>query len=127
VAYLVPAMRHCENRIAIDDLICPELRTGLQINMGWLRQWSGLCREPVKIEAKPGARMPITCDDERAGSFLSGGVDSSALLRENWLKFPPEHPRSIKDRLIVHGFDMGGVEATGAESEALSRPSILSY
>jgi hypothetical protein len=65
--------------------------------------------------------MPITCDDERAGSFLSGGVDSLALLRENWLKFPPEHPRSIKDCLIVHGFDMGGVEATGAESEAFEQ------
>ena len=121
VACLVPAMRYCEKRIAIDEPICPELRTGLRINMGWLRQWSGPCRELVEIEAKPEARMPVAHTVERTGSFLSGGVDSLALLRENRLKFPLEHPRSIKDCLIVSGFDMGGVEATGCEAGAFEQ------
>jgi hypothetical protein len=121
VACLVPAMRHCEQRVAIDEPICPELLTGLRINMGWLSQWSGQCRGPVKIEAKPEARLPAARAAECAASFLSGGVDSLALLRENRLRFPPEHPRSIKDCLIVHGFDMGGVEATGAENEAFEQ------
>jgi hypothetical protein len=120
-ACVVPAMRHCEKRIAIDEAICPEFRTGLQINMGWLSQWSGSCYEQVKIEARPEARMPLARAMERAGSFLSGGVDSLALLRENRLNFPLEHPRSIKDCLIVHGFDMGGVEKTGSEAAAFAQ------
>ena len=121
VACIVPALRHGEKRIAIDEAICPELRTGLRVNMGWLRHWSGGRYTLAKIEAKTDTRMPVPRTTERVGSFLSGGVDSLALLRENRLKFPAGHPRSIRDGIIVHGFDMGGVERTGSETEAYEK------
>lgn len=121
VACIVPALHHGEKRIAIDEAICPELRTGLFINVGWLRHWSGGKYALPKIEARTDARLPVPRTTERAGSFLSGGVDSLALLRENRLKFPRGHPRSITDGIIVHGFDMGGVETTGDEAAAYER------
>ena len=43
-------------------------------------------------------------------SFLSGGIDALALLRANRLEYPPEHPASIRDCLLLFGlnsFDFG--------------------
>jgi hypothetical protein len=41
----------------------------------------------------------------RAGFFFSGGIDSFATLRANRLNFPLQHPRSIKDGLLVYGLE----------------------
>jgi hypothetical protein len=113
LAGLVPAMRHGERRVAIDETICPELRDGLLTNMLWLQRWYGPPRQPVEIEARPGVRSPRPRREERAGSFLSGGLDSLATLRANRLDYPLDHPRSIRDCLVVYGFDFGGRD--GAE------------
>lgn len=114
LAAILPAMRHGEARIAIDEEICPELRNGLMTVMGWLRQWYGPPRNPVRIESRVQARPPAN-SIQRAGSFLSGGIDSLATLRSNRLDFPLAHPLAIKDCFIVHGFDIGGYE--GPENE----------
>lgn len=116
VACVLPAMRHGEQRVAIDATICPELRNGLMTAMGWFRHWYGPPRKPVRIETEPGTREPNSVA-ERSGSFLSGGVDSLAVLRSNRLDFPRDHPRSIRDCIIVHGFDIGGYEGSSEESE----------
>jgi len=121
VGCLLPAMRHGEERVAIDEAICPELRNGLVTAMGWICHWYGSPRKPVQIEAKTGIRSPLPRAGERAGSFLSGGIDSLATLRANRLDFPRDHPSSIKDCLIVHGFDIGAREGTDKEIEIFER------
>ena len=116
VASVLPAMRNGEQRIVIDGNICPELRNGLMTAMGWLQHWYGEPRRSVRIESNPGIQQPIPIP-QRAGSFLSGGVDSLAVLRKNRLDFPRDHPRSIRDCIIVHGFDIGGLAESDSEAE----------
>ena len=53
VAALIPAIRHGERRMKIDGAICPELRDGLDVAMGWLHHWHGEARRPIAIEARP--------------------------------------------------------------------------
>lgn len=121
VACAIPAMRHGEQRITVDAPICPELRRGLTTAMGWLCHWYGSPRRPVSIETKPGIHQPLLRASRGAGSFLSGGVDSLATLRANRLDFPLDHPDSIQDCLVVHGFDIGGVEKSGSEDAFFER------
>ena len=125
VGCLWPAFWHGEERLAIGETICPELRDGLMTNMAWLREWSEPQRKPMRIEAKTGVRLPVQRPAERVGAFLSGGVDSLATLRVNRLNFPLDHPRSIKDCLLVHGFDIGGLEHCGEENEIYKRTVAL--
>jgi hypothetical protein len=117
VACLVPAMHQGEERISIDETICPELRNGLLMNMQWLQAWYGPSRQLVRIESRPGTRSPRLGREERVASFLSGGLDSLATLRANRLDFPRDHPRSIKDCLVVYGFDFGGRERYDAQAD----------
>jgi len=121
VGCILPAMRHGEERIAIDEAICPELRNGLATAMGWLCHWYGPPRKPVRIEAKTGIRPPSPRIAKRAGCFLSGGIDSLAMLRTNRLDFPLKHPRSIKDCLVLHGFDIGGRKGSDKAIETFDR------
>ncbi|NLE44666.1 MAG: hypothetical protein GX620_08080 [Chloroflexi bacterium] len=110
---LLPAIRCGERRIAVDEPICPELRTGLAAATAWLKQWS-LLEGSIQIETRGDIRYPQN-GRTRAGAFLSGGVDSLAILHCNRADFPPDHPSSIRDALFVHGFDMGGLEGTDDE------------
>lgn len=121
VGSILPALHNGEERVFVDQEICPELRNGLLTAMGWIRHWYGLARDPVRIETKPTARWPMARPEERAGSFLSGGIDSLATLRANRLDFPLDHPLSIKDCLIVHGFDIGAFEGGDKETAAYER------
>lgn len=120
-ACCIPAMRHGERRIRIDAPIASELRNGLLINMIYLRSWYGENRQPVRIEAASEHRLPLDRTATHAASFLSGGVDSLATLRANRLDYASVHPYSIKDCLIVHGFDIGGREEVGDESQFFDR------
>jgi len=63
----------------------------------------------------------LACAKEYAGAFLSGGIDSLAMLRANRLDFPLDHPRAIKDCLFVHGFDIGGADGADGEIETFER------
>jgi hypothetical protein len=121
IASILLAMRHGEERIAIDEAICPELRNGLMTVMGWLCTWYGPPRKPVRIEAKAGARLPFPRAAQQAGAFLSGGIDSLATLRTNRLDFPPDHPRYIRDCLLLHGFDIGGTTRTDRQLGSFER------
>jgi hypothetical protein len=121
VGCVIPAARHGEKRIAIDSEICPELRNGLLRAMHWLRSWYGHPSEIISIETRQGVRFPAARAAERAGSFLSGGIDSLAALRSNRLDFPLSHPYSIKDCLFVHGFDIGGMAGGDSEVESYRR------
>ncbi len=119
LACTLPAVRHGEQRINIDEEICPELRNGLLTAIDWITHWNGRLQRPFQIEAK--IQTSPTLQLRHAGSFLSGGVDSLATLRMNRLDYPKEHPLSIKDCLVVHGFDIGGYENLGTQTESFNR------
>jgi hypothetical protein len=100
-ACVLPAMRYGEKRIAIDAPICPELKDGITTAMRCLIQWHGGKRQLIPIEAPLQSR--VSSVPTRAGCLFSGGIDSLAMVRNNRLNFPSEHPRSFKDGILVYG------------------------
>lgn len=121
VGCVVPAMHYGEKRIRISEEICPELLNGLEINMRWLQHFSGGQYKPINIECIRSSTDIPALPKSRSGSFLSGGVDSLATLRKNRLDFPLDHPASIQDCIVVHGFDIGGTSRFGTESAVFDR------
>lgn len=106
IGSILPALRHNEKRIYIDEEVCHELKDNLHTVMEWLRLWYHTPdKELIKIEskkqysAKP-VPMPIS---GRTGMFFSGGVDSLGTLRANHLNYSPEHPGFIKEGLMIYG------------------------
>ena len=107
VGCLIQAFYHGEERVFIDEEICPELHEGLTTAMHWIHYWfNDSFREIVRIEAITRAKSLTPGKPERAGFFFSGGIDSWAALRANRLKFPSEHPGSFKDGLVVYGMHL---------------------
>jgi len=121
VACLIPAMADGEERIQIDEPICPDLLNGLLTNAGWLHAWYPSDIKPVRIDAKKEARLPAVSAHKQAASFLSGGIDSLATLGSNRLFYPLDHPGAIRQCIVVHGFDIGGLEISGEEGEIFGR------
>lgn len=108
---IVPAMHHGERRVRIEGSVCPELRDGIDSNLQVLRHWhKGNQYRQVAIEPSGGFAAPVPTPGRHHASFMSGGVDALATLRENRLSYPLDHPGSIKSCLHVHGFVFGGVE-----------------
>ena len=116
IGAILPAIKRGEQRIAIDAPICPDLRNGVMIALEWFREWS-LLERSIRIESSVQVRYPQMFQP-RAASFLSGGVDSLAILRANRLSFPLDHPGAFRDCLFVHGFDIGGLDESGLELAA---------
>lgn len=107
VGCIVPAMRYGEKRIAIDADICPELRVGLVTAMSWHRHWYyDPTHDLIRIEANIKQHLSKPHKPDRAGFFFSGGIDAFATLRANRMNFPPEHPGSIKDGVLVFGLEL---------------------
>jgi hypothetical protein len=121
VGCLVPALHFGEKRIFLDAETDPMLQEGLYAVMAVLREWSGGVYKPLKIEAKTNRIARYGQKQRVAGMFLSGGIDSLAALRTNMLHYPKDHPGSIKDCLIIHGFDIGGVVERGMKYHVFDR------
>ena len=121
VGCIIPAMHFGEQRILLNDEICPGLREGLQTVMALMKEWSHGEYKPLKIEAKTRSAAAYLHKHRQAGLFLSGGMDSLAALRVNKQNYPEEHPGSIKDCFIVHGFDIGGVVERGMKYHVFDR------
>ena len=121
IGCIIPAIHFGEQRIHIDDEIGPGLKEGLQTVMAVMKEWSHGEYRPLRIEAKIRFSAPNIQKQRRAGLFLSGGIDSLAALRANKQNYPEEHPGSIKDCLIVHGFDIGGVVERGMKYHVFDR------
>jgi hypothetical protein len=113
IGAILPAIQKNEKRVFIDAPICPELRNGLKAVSAWFNKWFEK-QDEISIEAASTVRYP-GFQSPRAGSFLSGGVDSLSILKANRLDFPMDHPSAIKDCLFVHGFDIGGIPKSGPE------------
>ena len=120
-ACFVPALDFGERRILIAEEICPELLHGLETNARWLVHWSGGQLRPLRIECVHARTEVPTRSEKRVGSFLSGGVDSLATLRTNRLDFPLGHSASIRDCVMVRGFDIGGTTRAGTEEAFFAR------
>jgi len=121
VGCIIPAMHFGEKRILLNAEICPSLREGLQTVMSLMKEWSNGEYKPLSIEAKTYSTVAHLNKQRRAGLFLSGGIDSLAALRANKQNYLEEHPGSIKDCLLVHGFDIGGVIERGMKYHVFDR------
>jgi hypothetical protein len=104
VACILPAMRHGEERIALDGPVCPRLCEGLSTAVKLLRSWFGPPRREVRIEPARGFRSPLPVCPARSALFFTGGVDSLHLLMRNRIDYPHDHSESFQDALAVFGF-----------------------
>jgi hypothetical protein len=108
IAAIIPAYWHAERRVAVDGPVCPTLHDGLRVAMAWLHACRGVRRPPLTVDARP---RPVTNRaSERAGCFLSGGIDSLSMLRRNRLQYPRSHPASIRDGIIAYGLEVDDPE-----------------
>jgi hypothetical protein len=83
----------------------------MEVAMRWLREWYYKSKGGViRIETKGPKVPPDERKPERAGLFFSGGIDSFAALRSNRLHFSPDHPRWIRDGLLVFGLEQDDPE-----------------
>ncbi len=124
VGCLLPALHLGEQRIFIDQEICPFLKEGVTVAMNILSHWTKDrpkgCYTPIRIEAKLRKNLsPL--EMPRAGMVMSGGMDSLAALRLNRLNYPKAHPGYVKDSFFLHGFDIGGVVERGMKYHVFER------
>jgi hypothetical protein len=104
VPCLLPAMEHGEKRIQFEGEICPDLLQNLNTAISLLLLWFyEKDQPPIAIEGakRLTPRQPAT--PERAGFFLSGGVDCLGTLQSNHAIVPRNHPAAIRDGLIIYG------------------------
>lgn len=101
-ACFLPASRHGERRVALRGPVCPRLaesaRTAAKIFASW-----GKRRGIPVIEPEEGFRPPRPRSPRRSALFLTGGVDSTHMLRRNRADFPADHADSFRDALAVFG------------------------
>jgi len=105
LAAAVPALRAGEARVRVAGTLCPSLVAGLREAMARLSAWFAPSRRLPEIEAGLGFETARPGPARRA-LFLSGGVDSLALLRRNRLAWRTDHPDSFRDAIFVNGFDI---------------------
>jgi hypothetical protein len=121
VGCIIPAMHFGEKRVLCEAEVCPGLREGLEMVMALIKEWSGGEYKPLTIETKISPAARRSNGQRRAGLFLSGGIDSLAALRVNKMNYPAQHPGSVKDCLLIHGFDIGGVIKRGMKYHVFER------
>ena len=120
VGCLIPALHFGERRIAVEGALCPFLLEGMETVMALMALWSEGEMRPLRIEAAGGDPPPMAAAP-RAGLFLSGGIDSLAALRLSMERYPSDHPARLRDALLVHGFDIGGVVERGPKYPVFER------
>ena len=118
---LIPATHFGEKRIAMTPAICPDFKEGLDTAMALVRVWSHGRYRPPDLQIPVRAQAATPPSPLRAAMVLSGGIDSLATLRLNRRHFPANHPGAIRDGLIIHGFDIGGVVERGMKYPVFDR------
>jgi len=90
----LPAWSAGERRVRVEGPVCPQLAANLQIASTIIQRWfADLGPAPV-IEAPHDYRPPAT----EAAAFLSGGVNSLAMIRTLTSSRPaghPDHPTAL--------------------------------
>lgn len=107
LACTLAAMRYGESRIAIEAAISAEIKDGLVNAMKCLINWHGGDRKVIPIEAAIETEVSYLNRPLRAGALFSGGIDALAMVRDNHLNFAVDHPRHIKDGILVYGVLQG--------------------
>ena len=102
LAALPAAVWRGERRLWIDGSLCPRLASGLTQLMQTWSGWYPHCR-PVALEPARGHAPPPSRRSPRAAVFLSGGVDSLALLRRSRAEHPAGHPDAPSDAIVLFG------------------------
>ena len=121
VGCIIPALYFGEQRLALDEAICPQLKEGLETVMVIMHHWTGGTFQPLAIDAPLGRTALHEEKKRHAGIFLSGGIDSLAALKRIKDNYTPTHPGYPRDALLVHGFDIGGVIERGAKYHVFER------
>lgn len=117
---IVPAWRRRERRLMVEGSVCPRLRDGLRGAIGLLSAWWPSDLATPAIEAAGGFE-PYPGRVDRAGVFLTGGVDSLHLLHLNRHFYPPGHPASFRDGVYVRNFSF--TVRTAQTADLLERQS----
>lgn len=120
VAVLAPSFG--ERLIRVNE-IDPDLLQGVETALSLLAHWYPDQYTPkVRVDAHQSS-PPITTP-RTAGSFLTGGIDSLATLRNNQLTHPPGHPMRIGAGVLVNfyaGSSIPSVQIECARYDALAR------
>lgn len=117
---LLPAIEKGERRLKVEAKLCPQLLEGLQTALSIIASWYGDRYLPIPIEGD-GLRMPEQTRPHRSAVFMSGGIDALTALRSNQLRYPEQHPNRVRDGIIMHGFDIGGVIRHGLKQHVHDR------
>ena len=99
----VVAMHDGEQRVLGSGPICPVLHSGLTSSLQWLARWNRGTLTPPRIDSRIGCEHPVAPSTGMSAVFLSGGIDSMALLANNHALHPPGDPLRFSIGLIVVG------------------------
>lgn len=99
----IAALHDGETRITGGELMCPALFNGLSNSLGWLERWSENDAQAPIIDIPMGCNHPTPKGEGAAAAFVSGGVDSSALLAANHEAYPPGHPLRVSVGIVIVG------------------------
>ena len=101
----VVAMHDRETRLTGGDPMCPVLQNGLASSLAWLTRWADFEEVRPTIDLPPGCVHP-TPEAGSAAAFVSGGIDSSAVLAANHDAYEIGHPLRITVGLVVVGLQV---------------------
>ena len=107
VAVAWPAFHAGERRIAVEGPLCPRLSEGVATYLRIVRRWRQSKAPVPAIEPSGGFALVHPRPTRRTAMFLSGGVDSLDLLRQNAATCPGDHPLRVREAIFVHGLDIG--------------------
>jgi len=93
-----------ERRLRLETELCPRLLDGLQEVLSAFRRWYPE-RLSLQIEADRLSDPLTPSSPSRTALFLSGGVDSLALLARNRRRHPPGTPESMSHGLFLFGLN----------------------
>jgi hypothetical protein len=102
LAALPAAVWRGERRLWVDGSLCPRFASGLTRLMQTWSGWYAHCR-PIALEPARGLAPPPARPTPRSAVFLSGGVDSLALLRRSRAEHPAGHPDAPSDAIVLFG------------------------
>lgn len=117
-AALIPAQSNGEERIIIDQPVCPTLVDGMKEALFWIRSWYGAKYSKIN-EVKLDVTLENDANKSSSGSclFMSGGLDACFSLVHNLENYPEGHPGRIQKALFIGGFDIGGKRSEVGDPE----------
>lgn len=108
LAAALAASRHGERRIRVEGRLCPRLVEGVLTAFALLGEWYPGRRDSPAIEAAAGMRASSSGRNPAAALWLTAGVDSLHVLRENRRMYAPSHPRSFRRAIHVPHLNFPG-------------------